>query len=123
MNEQVQENSENRPPESAHAAFLAWEKLRLVYNTILLCEVLVTCACIFGWSEFGNMRFWWNLAYCCFAANVCFCVGPWAEGWLTMLAGDRHAVRAFIFVLGTLFACILAAAAIYGGLFSGLGHQ
>src|ERR1700677_2517035 len=92
------------PPPSADDAFLAWEKMRLAYNVILVGVVLMNCACFSRWSLFQNLSCWWYLACCVVAANVCFCVGPWIEGWLSIAGADRHLVRWLLFLPGVILA-------------------
>jgi hypothetical protein len=99
--------------ESAHKWFLQWEKLRLTYNGILLVIVLGMSACFFGWSMFVNPEFWLFLGISCFLANVCFCVGPWIEGWLALLGADHLLVRRLVFSFGLLLACFLTVGAIF----------
>jgi hypothetical protein len=99
--------------ESARAVFLAWEKLRLAYNAILVGVVLAVFGCLFGWSVLAQEEVWEYLVAGAFLANVCFCVGPWAEGWLAVAGARRKDVRSALFVLGTLLACGLCCLALY----------
>jgi hypothetical protein len=119
MTGKAEEISVTRQPESAQTAFLAWEKFRFVYNLILVGVVLIVAAPLYGWSVFGDAAFWEYLAFGCFAANVCFCVGPWIEGWLALAGGDRRVLRLVVFVPGMVLACILTGAALLSWHFQG----
>jgi hypothetical protein len=98
---------EQAPEESARSVFLAWEKLRLVYNAVLVVFVLLIPRPFFDVLE--SLIF---LAEGAFIANLCYCAGPVAEGYLALLGADRSRVRLVLFVLGTLLACALAAVAV-----------
>jgi len=93
--------------ESARAVFLAWERLCVVYNAVLVVVVL-----IFGGSYLGDGAFWWFLAYYAVIANLCYCLGPVIEGYFGLLGADRRLVRWSVFVLGTLFGSLLASLAV-----------
>lgn len=94
---------------SARAVFLAWERLRLLYNAALAAVVLV-----FDGSHLSDREFLWFLARAAFGANLCFCLGPVAEGFLALLEANRRHARWAAFVLGLLLACLLA----FGSLFA-----
>jgi len=98
--------------DSAQSVFLAWEKLRLAYNVILLGVVLLLCSSLFGWSAFQNPSFWEYLVEGVLGANLCFCIGPWLEGWLAIAGANRRVVRWVIFVPGILLACLLTGGAL-----------
>ncbi len=99
------------PEISARSAFLAWEKLRVVYNLILAIEVLLLSGTQ-GFSALQDRQFWMLLGQGVFAANFYFCVGPWVEGWLGIAGADRNVVRWLLFVPGMLIACLLSAAVV-----------
>ena len=89
--------------ESARAVFLAWEKLRLVYNGLLGIISL-----LFGVTKLGDLTFWEFLVGGALAVNVGFCLGPVAEGYLALMGAPRHIARWVIFVPGTLLSCFVA---------------
>lgn len=95
-------------PDTAREAFLAWEKFRIGYNVLLLGVVLATSR----WSLFGQWDFWEYLFCCALAANICFCVGPWIEGWLSFAGGDRQTIRWSLFIPASLIACVLTVVAL-----------
>jgi hypothetical protein len=106
-----------RTDDSARAAFLAWEKLRLAYNAAL--AVLVLALAPDG--AFSDPAFQSYLLTGAFAANVCFCAGAWAEGWLAIIGLDRLAARAVVFGLGLAFSCLLTAGLMMMGGWRHLG--
>jgi hypothetical protein len=93
--------------ESAREVFLAWEKLRALY-----CGVLAAESLLLGIPHLGRPVFWVLLAYGAFVANLCFCVGPCAEGYLALLGIDRRAVRWALWGLGLVLAMLLTGAAV-----------
>jgi hypothetical protein len=94
--------------ETASAVFVAWEWLRVAYNLVLAAVVLGVHACLLGFKPLREERYWEGLAYSAVMANVCFCAGPWAEGWLAVLGAERGKARSVLFCLGTLLACLAA---------------
>ena len=87
---------------SARAVFLAWERLRVVYNAALAVVVLV-----FAWPALSKSEFYLHLACGVVGANVCLCLGPVVEGYLVLSGAERRAVRWIVFVPGLLLACFL----------------
>ncbi|MBA4065138.1 MAG: hypothetical protein C0501_15770 [Isosphaera sp.] len=97
---------------SPYAVLKSWEKLRLVYNAVLVPWVLLNVAAArpAGWDD---PVFWAGVATAGLGANVCFCAGPVAEAYLAWLGADAAAARAWLFALGTGFTALGAAAAIW----------
>lgn len=93
--------------ETANEGFLAWEKFRLAYNLILFVIVLVTLVATGKIATLGIDECLQILAGA-FLANVCFCVGPWIEGWIALAGANRSVVRWGLVVVGTPLACFLA---------------
>ncbi|QDT70071.1 hypothetical protein MalM25_30160 [Planctomycetes bacterium MalM25] len=106
----------------ARKVFLAWERLRLIYNGLLIPGV-----CLLAWVESHSLppfheapltaaptwrewTMWWVIvaAYGVFS-NLCFLLGPAVEVYLGWLGLPTRAVRWFVFTLGTLFTAIAAA--------------
>jgi len=98
------ENTVSSAPDTALEVFLAWERLRVMYNVVLATLVLVGAG-----NDWNAPEFPWQLAYAAFLANVCFCLGPVAEGYLVLLRANRRVARWLVFVPGLLLACGLAA--------------
>src|SRR4051812_765664 len=80
---------------TAMEVFFAWEKLRVAYNVILVAVTVV---------KLLNTKDDWGLQPLVMA-NVAFCVGPVAEGYLCWLGVKRPSARALLFGLG-MFAAI-----------------
>ncbi len=87
---------------SARSVFVAWEILRLWFNAIMSAIVVYV-----GWGHLGLPDFWFFVALNAVAANVCFCVGPVAEGYLDLMIDDRQISRALVFFHGLLLAGVL----------------
>ncbi len=105
-----------RQDATATEVFLAWEKLRLVYNGVLiLCSLVLGVLC----GTITDLEFF---ALCMIGAvvmNVCYCLGPVLEGYLVwMLRADRITSRAVVFIGGlalSLLSVSVAVAAVGGG--------
>jgi hypothetical protein len=95
------------PNESARRVFLAWEKLRLLYNFVLTVRTL-----LLGASRLGDRRFWVTLLAGAAVANLCFCTGPCFEGYLNLLGLRRRETRGLLFALGLMLAMLLTAALV-----------
>jgi hypothetical protein len=89
----------------AMAVFFAWEKLRIVYN-LLLMGVVLSLGLAAGKNH--NIAFWVNMACQGFMANVCFCAGPVAEGYLCWIGCERRVARWILFLGGLLLSVGLA---------------
>lgn len=106
------------PPDlrdSAYANFVAWEKLRLLFNAILVVVsvlALVPRVLLFGQAfPLGPVSLIGYLALLPFgavAANLAYCVGPTVEGYLVMLRIGRGFARAIVFTLGVIAGSMLA---------------
>jgi hypothetical protein len=95
--------------DSAHAVFIVWEKLRILYNAVL---VLITLGV--GFPHLADSRFWAQSVAGAVAANICYCLGPCLEGYLSLLGWPRAGARWFVFMVGTLLAAFLAAVLTFG---------
>jgi len=90
-----------------HHAVKRWEKLRLVYNAILV-----------PWSIFliavlPESPLWpLELFVGGFLANVCFCIGPVAETYLVWIGANAQIARGWLFALGTAFTALAAFATL-----------
>jgi hypothetical protein len=85
---------------TARDVFLAWEKLRLLYNALLTLLVFA----LMGESVFDFLP---NLLEVAILANLIFCAGPVAEHYLSRLTMPRLLARLLVFFL----ACTLAVVA------------
>lgn len=79
---------------------VTWEMLRMVYNLVGLVPtvlvVLVTQPPII------------EVAFCAFLANLCYCLGPLIDGYVTWFGFRHRAVTVILFVLGTMSMLVLA---------------
>ena len=89
--------------DSANRVFAAWERLRLIY-----CVILALVVIVFSGAALTNHLFLLRIIKAAIVANVCFCVGPVAEGYLALVGLDRPSARLLLFILGTLLSCLLA---------------
>lgn len=94
---------------SARDVFLAWEKLRLVYNAAL---VLATgIGVVLGPDDvLADRAYLGHLIRAAVLANALFCAGTVAEGYLAWMGAPRRPSRAILFALGTLLTMLLAMA-------------
>jgi len=100
----------NRESDSLNAVarrtFLAWEKLRLIYNAILV--VVTTLVCVFEPILVSAFDFWLYLVPEAIVANLCYFCAPVVETYVSWLGFRLRWLRATLFVVGTLLACVLA---------------
>ena len=92
--------------------FLRWEKLRLLYNGILLAVTLLALLAS-PTPRIGRAHLFVSLAALCTAANVCYCLGPIINGYAYWFGLRNNLVTVFLFSAGTLFSIFLALGAIY----------
>jgi hypothetical protein len=85
---------------TAMEVFFAWEKLRLAYNALL---AVTGIGMMILKAEFSPLIVVFA-AGPILLANLCFCVGPVAEGYLCWFGLPRRPVRWIIFGLGLLIA-------------------
>ena len=96
---------------SAHAVFVAWERLRLAYKGLV-----VVLALALSGRALGHPSYWGHLVLMGIAANINFCAGPVAEGYLTVLGVPRRHGRWIVFALGCALAVALTALVVTGRL-------
>jgi len=84
--------------------FFGWERLRVVYNGVL---VSLTLLC--GVGSLADPKFWSTAVFGAILTNVCFCLGPVLEGYATWLMGRQVTwLRWCLFLLGQSLAAGLA---------------
>ena len=93
----------------ARRIFVAWEKLRLAYVAVL---ALVTIGVARG--ALLDPHILVPVVLGAVVANVCFFAGPITETYLTWLGFNPSWLRAFMFILGTTLAAVLALVTIMG---------
>ncbi len=84
-----------------------WEKLRCLYNAVLVPWVL-GLAIIFHAHELSSLVFWIEVALAGGVANLCFLIGPAAEGYGAYFGGWRFATTMILFLIGTIFTVAVA---------------
>jgi hypothetical protein len=90
------------PQPGAMEVFIAWEKLRLLYNAILAGLV------VWYLTPFAALHVGPVLLFDALMANLGFCAGPVAEGYLCLLGFPRKPTRWVIFGIGTALAAAQA---------------
>ena len=80
--------------------FFAWEKLRLLYNGLFIVVVLIRL-------EFNLLAIPFFVEPAIYA-NLCFCAGPVAEGYLCWLGLPHQPCRWVVFWAGFFFTLALA---------------
>ena len=101
------EDSIPLPVDHSLNVLAAWERLRLVYNLVLIGVVV-----LFGWlHSFRGLTdpvYWLFLLGGAFAANVFFCVGPCVEFYIGPLWTNRRRGRLILFALGLALALVFS---------------
>lgn len=92
----------------AKRVFLEWEKLRVLYNGLLIVVTL-----LLGSSHLNTIEFWGAAVVGGVICNVCFFLGPIVETYVTWLGFRTRWLRWLFFVSGTLFTMAGAAAAMF----------
>lgn len=95
----------------ARATFLAWEKLRIAYNAVLVVVTLLALAAtqqVDLWGLGVPLRG-------AIVANLLYFAGPAMETYVRWLGYDRTWPRWLLFLGGTALASLLAVSAIMAG--------
>jgi len=90
-------------------AIVSWEKLRLIYNVVLLLEGLFVSWCV--WSIFeSSLQYVWAVVVFGLTANAFYCMGPLVEVYASVIYGRRLGrYRYLLFAAGLLFSMIVIA--------------
>ena len=91
----------------ARSTFLAWEKLRIAYVSILI-VITVLLVLLVGPAGFLNRRLLLMTVEGAIVANVAYLAGPTIETYVKWLGYDRPWPRWVMFIGGTLLTIILA---------------
>lgn len=83
---------------SAMQVFFAWEKLRVLYNVILITGLLAKYSGMRG--GLGD-RWLWDFCFFLFLTNACVSTGPVIEGYLCYFGLPRRAARWISFLVVT----------------------
>ena len=94
-----------------HLAVKKWEKLRLLYNALLVPWTLIN---IVAWRPqgVGEPHFMADVIAGGLIANISFCLGPVLEMYLVYLGANARAARSWLFTIGTAFTALAALIAI-----------
>ena len=112
-------------------AWLAWERVRIVYNAVLFVQGLTSVYFLWQLDKIADYHYRFGSSWVGFAilfgvvANVFYCLGPLAEACVHRLIG-RGMVRAryFLFAVGLLLSMgliLLLARGMWLGMSSHLG--
>ena len=94
-----------------HLAIKKWEKLRLLYNALLIPWTLLTIM-IWQPNGVGDPHFMADVIAGGLIANISFCLGPVLEMYLVYLGANTSAARIVLFGVGTAFTALAALIAI-----------
>jgi hypothetical protein len=86
-----------------------WERLRLLYNAILIPFVVVVTL-LLRTRHLGEAGYWESVSIGGIVSNVCFCLGPILEFYLVRLGANARTARGWLFALGTAFTALAALA-------------
>jgi len=81
-----------------------WEKLRLLYNAVLIPWTVLLIAVLPGGGTAGPAE----VLVGGVVANVCFCLGPVVETYLAWVGANACLARGWLFALGTGFTALAA---------------
>lgn len=93
--------------EIARSVFLEWEKLRPIYNILLIVLVLCTAA-LTDADMLTSFPFWASSIAGALFVNLCYFAAPIVETYVTGLGYRGKALRLTLFILGTGFTAIMA---------------
>lgn len=110
-NEEVASSEPTTLGHTARRTFIAWEKLRLIYNGVLIALTLTVALINVGETLF-NLEFWLNCIAGAIGANICFVIGPILETYVNWLRGESKQLRTLLFVAGTLLSALFALAGV-----------
>jgi hypothetical protein len=103
------ENAESSGVLSTRGVFLAWERLRLWYNIVLLAATVLLCLRNgqVPVSLAETPRFVAGFLPLAFAANICFFTGPVIETYARWLGNASPWTRPVIFAAGVAVSLLL----------------
>ena len=90
---------------------IQWEKLRWVYNGLLVMVTLMCLAARIDWFS-APLSLASALVFGSIGANVCYSVGTILGAYLAWIGFNNRHFRLIVFVLGTSFASLLTALTI-----------
>jgi hypothetical protein len=90
-----------------YEAIRKWERLRLLYNAILV-PLVVVATLLFGGGLLVDHRYWGAVVFGGVVSNISFCLGPVLEFYLVRLGASAQTARGWLFGLGTAFTALMA---------------
>ncbi|REJ89226.1 MAG: hypothetical protein DWQ35_18565 [Planctomycetota bacterium] len=100
----------------ARSTFLAWEKMRILFNAILVVISLATAA-LMGPSSFQLFKFWGLAIFGAIVANLCYFAGPLLDTYVSWLGYPSRRLRWLLFAAGAFVGSLLAMVSIFAVLF------
>jgi len=105
----------------ARELLLRWEKLRLLFNAILIAEVLALIKLLEPRLLEEN-AFWLKGTVAGLLANICFCLGPYLDLWIHEWRPGQQVSTALLFALELLLSIGVAALCIVGVVMAHFGR-
>ena len=102
----------------AKRTFRAWEKLRLLYNGIL---IFICVAYAAAWSSLMNIEFWLLSIAGAIFCNACFLLGPIVETYVAWLGYRTEKLRLAFMIAGTLATAFVAIAVLTSLFYNAMG--
>ncbi len=87
---------------------VAWEKLRLIYNTVMGLFVLAVVVFSQAIAARNFAELFAQVIAGGIFANLCYCVGPIIDGYLTWFGFRHRLVTIVLFIGGTIVTMLLA---------------
>jgi hypothetical protein len=95
------------PGREPDLAFMArWERWRVLYNLVLVVEVVGIVVGFDGWGWVTEVEFWELLVFGALGANLCLCAGPVVEAYLRWLGVKGEMLGPMVFGLGVIVAAV-----------------
>ena len=91
---------------------VAWERLRLIYNTVMGPFVLAVVAFSHTIAARDYIELFAEIVAGGVLANLCYCAGPIIDGYLTWFGFRHRWVTIILFLCGTMLTMLLALAVI-----------
>lgn len=92
----------------AKSVFLAWEKLRFLYNFVLIFIVVAMAVLLGGAQLLSSIEFWLMAIVGGVISNICFFVGPIVESYVHWLGLRLTWLRSTCFLLGLALTTVVA---------------
>lgn len=97
---------------AAKGVFLAWEKLRFLYNFVLIFLVVAMAVLVGGAQLLGSIEFWLIAIVGGIISNICFFLGPMVESYVHWIGLRLTWFRSTCFMLGLALTAVVAMLAV-----------